>query len=234
MKSVSILAEKGKENALNELKALYSINKSQLRWKKQTIKSPCPYIVSFFDAYTDPDYENVCLVLEYMGGGTLQHLTDLLFESQWPRDGDTSGKYSGSSSSNNEHDVRLPTMALDSSIFVEGERAVAVVAYSILRALEVLHTNNIIHRDVKPSNILINTEGEVKLSDFGCFREFENDVSCHTFKGTKLSRFLCFKFSSSTFSSYSFTILPLTILLYRYHRVYGTRKTYQSRLWSFK
>ena len=181
VKCVSIGAEKGKENALNELKALYSINKSQFRWKKQTIKAPCGYIVSFFDAYTDPDYENVCLVLDYMDGGTLQDMTDVLFSSTWPRD--STGEYSGSSSSNNEGDIRNPSIQFNSSNFVEGERAVAVIAYSVLRALEVLHSNNIIHRDIKPSNILVNGEGEVKLSDFGCMREFESDKSCHTFKG---------------------------------------------------
>ena len=185
VKSISIGAEKGKENALNELKALYSINKSQFRWKKQAIKAPCPYIVSFFDAYTDPNYENVCLVLDYMDGGTLQDLTDILFSSKWPRD--STGEYSGSSSSNNEDDARNPKLHFDSSKFVEGERAVAVIAYSVLRALEVLHSNNIIHRDVKPSNILINSDGEVKLSDFGCMREFDSDKSCHTFKGANLA-----------------------------------------------
>ena len=224
VKNVSIGIEKGKENALNELKALYSLNRSQFRWRKQTIKSPCPYIVSFFDAYTDPDYESVCLVLEYMGSGTLQNLTDILFSAKWPRNGDTTGACNGSSSSNNEDDVRNSTLPLDSSSFVEGERAAAVVAYSILRALEVLHTNNIIHRDVKPSNILVNAEGEVKLSDFGCFREFEKDASCHTFKGCHTNLSLCSLVTPS----------HLTLDMHRHDRVYGAGTTYKSRLRSFE
>ena len=226
VKSINIGGEKGKENALNELKALFTINKSQFRWKKQTIEAPCPYIISFFDAYTDPDYENVCLVIEHMGGGTWQNLTDILFSSKWPRDGDTTGEYSGSRSCNNEDDVLNSVMRLDNSSFVEGERAVAVVAYSVLRALEVLHTNNIIHRDVKPSNILINSDGEVKLSDFGCFKEFDQDKSCHTFKGTNLS--LLFLLGRRH------TLSFLLSLIHRYHHVYGAGAPYESRVRSFE
>ena len=223
VKSVSIEAEKGKQNALNELKALYSINKSQFRWRKQTVKAPCPYIVSFFDAYTDPDYENVCLVLDYMDVGTLQDLTNVLFSAKWPRD--STGEYSGSSSSNNEDDVRNSKIQFNSSHFVEGERAVAVVAYSVLRALEVLHSNNIIHRDVKPSNILINAEGEVKLSDFGCMREFDSEKSCHTYKGANLTSYVLTKTSSAN---------PTFFYFHRNYYIHVTRTSDEQGLWSFE
>ena len=44
------------------------------------------------------------------------------------------------------------------------------IAVRILSALQHMHKNGIIHRDIKPQNILIHSEGHVKVSDFGIAR----------------------------------------------------------------
>ena len=41
------------------------------------------------------------------------------------------------------------------------------ILYQILRALYYLHSANIIHRDFKPSNVLINEDCTIKICDFG-------------------------------------------------------------------
>lgn len=44
------------------------------------------------------------------------------------------------------------------------------IAIQVSLGLEAAHNSNIIHRDVKPQNIIISTDGKVKLSDFGIAR----------------------------------------------------------------
>ena len=50
------------------------------------------------------------------------------------------------------------------------ESCVAKIGKQLVRALHYLHSNGIIHRDMKPQNILIGANGTVKLCDFGFAR----------------------------------------------------------------
>src|SRR5579883_1958800 len=47
------------------------------------------------------------------------------------------------------------------------------VLAAVAAALEATHERGIVHRDVKPSNILIARGGEVRLSDFGLARALD-------------------------------------------------------------
>ena len=48
-------------------------------------------------------------------------------------------------------------------------------AIEIARGLTVAHARNMVHRDIKPQNVLIDSEGRAKLTDFGISRQLEQD-----------------------------------------------------------
>ncbi|CEG81380.1 Putative Serine/threonine-protein kinase pef1 [Rhizopus microsporus] len=44
--------------------------------------------------------------------------------------------------------------------------------YQLLKGIAYCHENRVLHRDLKPQNLLINKHGELKLGDFGLARAF--------------------------------------------------------------
>lgn len=63
------------------------------------------------------------------------------------------------------------------------EKVLGKIAEAVLRGLSYLHERKIIHRDIKPQNILLNDKGQVKLCDFGVSGEAVNSLAT-TFTGT--------------------------------------------------
>ena len=47
----------------------------------------------------------------------------------------------------------------------------------ILRGVEACHTNFVLHRDIKPNNLLIGSDHQLKLGDFGLARVFEAPIT---------------------------------------------------------
>lgn len=50
------------------------------------------------------------------------------------------------------------------------------IVIQIASALETAHKNNIVHRDVKPHNIIITEEGVAKVTDFGIAKAVSNST----------------------------------------------------------
>jgi len=47
--------------------------------------------------------------------------------------------------------------------------------YQILCGLKYIHSANVLHRDLKPGNLLVNADCELKICDFGLARGFSMD-----------------------------------------------------------
>lgn len=66
------------------------------------------------------------------------------------------------------------------------EELIRSIAQQLVSALFYLHSNRIIHRDMKPQNILISHSGVVKLCDFGFARAMRDNTMMTSIKGTPL------------------------------------------------
>ncbi len=50
------------------------------------------------------------------------------------------------------------------------------IAIQVARGIEAAHNKNITHRDIKPQNIMISTEGKVKVTDFGIAKAISSNT----------------------------------------------------------
>ncbi|CAD8144579.1 unnamed protein product [Paramecium pentaurelia] len=68
------------------------------------------------------------------------------------------------------------------------EANVRIYARQILEGIQYLHQNKVIHRDIKAANILVDSDGTIKLSDFGTSKVLDSEenliIQNKSLKGT--------------------------------------------------
>jgi serine/threonine-protein kinase len=72
---------------------------------------------------------------------------------------------------------------LDDFKVIDVNRAIELME-SVLAGLKAAHDAGVIHRDVKPENILLSNDGRIKLSDFGLARNVETRTETEEILGT--------------------------------------------------
>ncbi len=124
-----------------------------------------PNIVSIYDwGQGDHTY---FIVMEYVDGYTLSSLI---------RDGEAAHPTPAEGAGQNGEEAATHTLPAGGPLEppaaggpLAAERAAAIGA-DVASALEFAHRRQVIHRDVKPGNVLIDASGRVKVTDFGIAR----------------------------------------------------------------
>lgn len=88
------------------------------------------------------------------------------------------------------------------------------IATQIAKALECAHKNNIIHRDVKPQNILVTESGMVKVTDFGIAKSSTSATITNTTTIMGSAHYLSPEQAKGTFIDLRSDIYSLGIVLY--------------------
>lgn len=87
-------------------------------------------------------------------------------------------------------------------------------AAEIILALEYLHKEGVVYRDVKPENILIDSEGHVRLTDFGLSKGGLEQSNGHTESFCGTTEYLAPEIINSKTYGYSVDWYSLGLVIY--------------------
>jgi len=62
---------------------------------------------------------------------------------------------------------------------------IQLVVYNLLAAVKYIHSANVLHRDMKPANVLVNEDCSVKICDFGLARSIAGVESASMMMSSK-------------------------------------------------
>jgi len=71
-----------------------------------------------------------------------------------------------------EHDLHG---LIDSNISLDVPN-IKCIMMQILDGVQYLHSNGVMHRDIKGANVLLNNKGEIKIGDFGLAKKYDSHI----------------------------------------------------------
>jgi len=131
-----------------------------------TLLAQCssPYVTRYMSSTLVPGTSKLAIVMEYMAGGSARHALN---------------EIETTSTNEDEHSSGVKGKGVS-----EGE--IAYIMRDVLRALEYLHHEGKIHRDIKAANVLLTEKAEARLADFGVSGQMTHTLGARrkTFTGT--------------------------------------------------
>lgn len=97
------------------------------------------------------------------------------------------------------NNVRVRYRSIDLSID-RINQSLQIFAYQLLRGLAYCHQRRVLHRDLKPQNLLISARGDLKLADFGLARAKSVRFRHFTLLGPRVHVFVLLQVPTKTYS----------------------------------
>ena len=123
-------------------------------------QQPSPFVVRLLASFVDT--QCVYLVMELATGGDLASLMMMAKEQQTQQTQQPSQKNENKHEDENENSTPK-ALWLSSS----WQRSIPYYAWQLVQGIQYIHSQKIVHCDIKPQNILCHTDGRLMLTDFG-------------------------------------------------------------------
>lgn len=126
-----------------------------------------PNIVRVFDQRRLPDSKLRLLYMQYVAGGTLQVIADYARNTpETERSGRTLLRAIDLCLEGRGETPPVDSLTRQRLSHLSWSEAICWIGSKLAHALEYAHSRGVLHRDVKPANVLISAEGAPKLVDF--------------------------------------------------------------------
>ena len=105
-----------------------------------------PHVVRLLELVDEPDSDSIVAVMEYVDLGQVM---------TW------------------DADAKAFTTSLEDAGTTFSEATARQLFYDMVRAVQYCHGLGVVHRDIKPDNVLLSSTGHVKLADFNVAHQFD-------------------------------------------------------------